>query len=79
MTDFGPIPARFVDLKRDIAASYPDFETRVTVAWNDLLKDLKITTEKIAGEGPDVSLVIVLVRFVTRMLTLVFLERRFQL
>lgn len=54
MSTFGPLPARFVDLKREIAASYPDFQARATAAWNDLLGELKVTTAQIAEQGSNI-------------------------
>ncbi|EKM54672.1 uncharacterized protein PHACADRAFT_258661 [Phanerochaete carnosa HHB-10118-sp] len=50
---FGPCPPRFAEIKRQIAVSYPDFETRVTKAWVDLLSELDKVTEEIASQGSD--------------------------
>lgn len=52
---FGPCPPRLVDLKKEIAASYPDFEARVTKAWAELLVELDKVTKEIASEGSQVS------------------------
>ena len=53
--ELGPCPPRFVELKREIAASYPDFEARVTKAWNELVEELEVVTAVIAKQGTDVS------------------------
>jgi hypothetical protein len=50
----GPLPSRFIELKKEIAASHPDFEKRITAAWADLLHELKASTEDIASQGPAV-------------------------
>lgn len=54
--DLGPCPPRFVEIKKEIAASYPNFQERVTKAWNELLVDLDKVTTDIAKEGTDVRL-----------------------
>ncbi|KAI0798536.1 hypothetical protein BC629DRAFT_1592113 [Irpex lacteus] len=51
---FGPLPPRFIELKKEIAASHPDFEKRVTAAWADLLKELHTSTEEIAAQGSQI-------------------------
>jgi len=48
-------PARFADLKREIAEATPDYERRLTESWNDLLQELDRRTTEIANEGPNVS------------------------
>ncbi|KAI0057191.1 DUF1479-domain-containing protein [Artomyces pyxidatus] len=48
------MPPRFVDLKREIAASYPDFEARVTRAWNEVLQQLDAASKEIVVEGQNV-------------------------
>ncbi|KAJ3490842.1 hypothetical protein NLI96_g1126 [Meripilus lineatus] len=48
---FGPCPPRFTEIKKDIANSYPDFQERITQAWNDLLDELNRTTKEIANQG----------------------------
>ncbi|KAF8636796.1 hypothetical protein AX17_003258 [Amanita inopinata Kibby_2008] len=48
-----PFPSRYVDVKREIAASYPDFEQRITKAWTEIIEQLNETTESIAKEGTD--------------------------
>ena len=52
--DFGPCPPRLVDLKKQIAASYPDFEARVTKAWGEILVELEKVTKEIAAGGSQV-------------------------
>ncbi|KAL4248713.1 Isopenicillin N synthase-like superfamily protein [Abortiporus biennis] len=47
----GPCPPRFVEIKRDIEASYPDFKERVTKAWVDLLDELAKATKDIVEKG----------------------------
>lgn len=49
------MPARFVDLKHEIASSYPDFEARVTTAWNEILQHLEAVSLKVAESGSEVS------------------------
>ena len=53
--DFGPCPPRFADIKRQIAASYPDFEERATRAWADILAELDKATTDIARQGSEVT------------------------
>ena len=52
--EFGPCPPRFADIKREIAASYPDFEERVKRAWDDVLNELEKVTKDIAEQGSEV-------------------------
>ena len=52
--EFTPLPARFVELKQQIAGAIPDFEQRATKAWSELLKELKSTTDEIASNNTDV-------------------------
>ncbi|KAF8896652.1 DUF1479-domain-containing protein [Infundibulicybe gibba] len=47
------LPAHFADLKREIAASYPNFQERVTAAWNELLQQLEGVTTEIIETGSD--------------------------
>lgn len=49
------LPSRFVDIKREIAASHADFEQRLTNAWVDVLKQLDERTNCIIRRGPSVS------------------------
>jgi hypothetical protein len=42
-----------VQIKQDIAKSYPDFENRATKAWTEVLGQLEIVTKNIAAQGPD--------------------------
>lgn len=48
------LPARFSDLKRDIAAAYPNFEERATRAWIEIIEQLKDVTTDIVNNGPEV-------------------------
>lgn len=50
------LPSRFADIKQEIAASYPDFEERVTRAWVDVLEELEQASKAIASKGSEVSL-----------------------
>lgn len=50
----GGMPPRFVDLKQEIASSYPDFEQRATKAWNEILAALEEVTKSIAEGGSEV-------------------------
>lgn len=52
----GPCPPRFAEIKKEIATLYPDFEERITAAWNDLLAELEKATTEITTQGSDVSL-----------------------
>ena len=45
----------FVDIKRSIASSYPDFEARVTTAWHEIIKELDNLSRVIKEEGVNVS------------------------
>ncbi|KAF9525722.1 DUF1479-domain-containing protein [Crepidotus variabilis] len=45
------LPARFADLKREIAASYPSFEENVTRTWKEVIDQLKLVNAEIAKEG----------------------------
>ena len=51
---FGPCPPRFVDIKKDISNSYPDFQNRVTASWIDILSELVKVTKEIASQGSQV-------------------------
>ncbi|KAF8150934.1 hypothetical protein B0H34DRAFT_730672 [Crassisporium funariophilum] len=47
------LPPRFIDVKAAIAASYPDFEARVTQAWAEILQEMVKVTDVIKAEGVD--------------------------
>ncbi|KAJ7666280.1 hypothetical protein B0H17DRAFT_1336369 [Mycena rosella] len=47
-----PLPPRFIEIKRAIAATNPDFEQDLTKAWNEVLAELATVTKTIAKEGP---------------------------
>ena len=49
------LPHRFVDLKRSIASSYPDFEARATAAWGEIITELNKVNEVIKDEGLNVN------------------------
>ncbi|PFH48468.1 hypothetical protein AMATHDRAFT_65378 [Amanita thiersii Skay4041] len=53
MSNEGPLPPRYAELKREIAASIPDFESKVTKAWKEVTEELKNATGTIAKEGSD--------------------------
>ncbi|THH30269.1 hypothetical protein EUX98_g3936 [Antrodiella citrinella] len=52
--ELGPCPPRFVEIKKEIASLYPDFQERITAAWNDLLIELDKGTAEIARLGSDI-------------------------
>lgn len=47
-------PARFADLKQEIAALYPDFEKRASQAWVEILGELKTANAEITKSGSNV-------------------------
>lgn len=53
MSEFS-FPARFADLKQEIAASYPHFEKHATQAWVEILGELKTANAEIAKSGSNV-------------------------
>ena len=67
--ELGPCPPRFTELKKDIADSYPNFQERVTQAWNELLGELKTGTTSIAQQGSEVTLKINTLKNVLKLLT----------
>ena len=44
-----------LNIKQKIAASYPDFETRATKAWAEIIAELGKVTEEVAAGGTEVS------------------------
>jgi inhibitor of KinA sporulation pathway (predicted exonuclease) len=49
------LPARFAQLKRDIAASNgPDFEANAIRSWAEIIDELAKRTKEIAAQGSDV-------------------------
>ncbi|THH13880.1 hypothetical protein EW146_g6392 [Bondarzewia mesenterica] len=48
------MPPRFVDLKREIASSYPDFQVRATRAWNEVIQHLSESTQEIIKSDSDI-------------------------
>jgi hypothetical protein len=44
-------PPSFIDIKRSIASSYPDFEARATTAWHEIIEELDKVTSIIKEEG----------------------------
>ena len=50
-SEFGPLPPRFAELKKEIAVSIPDFEARATKAWGEILVELNKATKEIAAKG----------------------------
>ncbi|RDB26364.1 Uncharacterized protein YbiU [Hypsizygus marmoreus] len=53
MSEAAPLPARFADLKQEIAASYPDFKQRATQAWGDIITQLRNVNAEIANAGSE--------------------------
>jgi hypothetical protein len=49
-------PPKFLDLKREIAASFPDFEERVTKAWKEIIEELTAFSDKVQKEGSNVRI-----------------------
>jgi hypothetical protein len=43
-----------LDVKREIASSYPNFEARAIQAWHEIIAELAIVTEQIHDCGPNV-------------------------
>lgn len=52
------LPPRFLDLKKEIASSYPDFAERATKTWTGILEQLRKVNVDIAKAGSDVKLFI---------------------
>lgn len=50
------LPPRFVDLKKQIAASYPDFEKNAVRSWGEILEEMDKVTKVVMKEGTDVSI-----------------------
>ncbi|KAJ6596183.1 hypothetical protein DFH09DRAFT_1134327 [Mycena vulgaris] len=48
-----PLPPRFSEIKRSIAAQNPNFEQDLTKAWTEVLTELEQVTKTIAKEGSD--------------------------
>ncbi|KAJ7488042.1 hypothetical protein FB451DRAFT_1226299 [Mycena latifolia] len=46
-----PLPPRFTEIKRAIAATNPNFEQDLTKAWKEVLAELDTVTKTIAKEG----------------------------
>ncbi|KAJ7220279.1 hypothetical protein GGX14DRAFT_434027, partial [Mycena pura] len=46
-----PLPPRFTEIKRAIAATSPNFEQNITKAWGEVLAELDKVTKTIAQEG----------------------------
>ncbi|KAG6904910.1 hypothetical protein DXG01_006269 [Tephrocybe rancida] len=47
------LPPRFADLKREIAASFPNFQENATKAWGEIIAQLKVVNAEIAEAGPE--------------------------
>ncbi|TRM65073.1 hypothetical protein BD626DRAFT_240198 [Schizophyllum amplum] len=45
------MPPQFAALKGEIAASIPDFESKATKAWGELIAELATVTEQVAKQG----------------------------
>jgi hypothetical protein len=56
----GALPPQFADLKREIAAATPGFETKLPAAWADLIAELATRTDQIAQAGSNVSCPVIL-------------------
>lgn len=44
----------FLNLKREIAGSYPDFQERATKAWAEIIDELAKLTATISEKGSEV-------------------------
>ncbi|KDQ59257.1 hypothetical protein JAAARDRAFT_128012 [Jaapia argillacea MUCL 33604] len=64
------MPPHFVELKKEIAASYPNFQERVTKAWTSLLAELAEETDLIAKEGTSVRLLLLFVIRVSALISI---------
>ncbi|THV05658.1 DUF1479-domain-containing protein [Dendrothele bispora CBS 962.96] len=42
-----------LNIKKEIASSYPDFQARATVAWKEIIGELAKAAEKISSTGPE--------------------------
>ena len=56
-TMFEALPSRFLELKKEIASTYPNFAESSAESWNDILEELKTTHTDIAKAGPDVTFI----------------------
>ncbi|KAL1745584.1 hypothetical protein HDZ31DRAFT_62993 [Schizophyllum fasciatum] len=45
------LPPQFADLKKEIADSIPDFESKATRAWGEIIAELAIVTKAITEQG----------------------------
>lgn len=54
---FEALPSRFLELKKEIASTYPNFAESSAESWNDILEELKTTHTDIAKAGPDVTFI----------------------
>lgn len=50
-------PAHFAEIKKEIAASYPDFEKNAIRSWGEILDELAKAAVTIKNGGPDVRLI----------------------
>ncbi|KAJ3827220.1 hypothetical protein EV361DRAFT_167826 [Lentinula raphanica] len=48
-----PYAEHFLDLKRQIAETYPDFEARATQAWGDIINELDKMVATVSTQGSD--------------------------
>ena len=48
------LPPQFAELKKEIADSIPDFETKATRAWGEIIAELASVTEEVAKKGSSV-------------------------
>lgn len=44
----------FLSIKREIAATYPDFQARATEAWAEIVKELAKVTERVSEKRSQV-------------------------
>ncbi|KAJ4463196.1 hypothetical protein C8J55DRAFT_494518, partial [Lentinula edodes] len=51
-----PYTEHFLDIKRQIAESYPDFQARATQAWAEIISELGKVAEILSAKGSEVPL-----------------------
>jgi len=45
------LPPRFIDLKKEIASQYPNFEQNAVRSWGEVLEEMNKVTKTIKDEG----------------------------
>ena len=52
------LPPQFAALKEEIADSIPDFESKATRAWGEIIAELATVTEEVTKKGSSVCLLL---------------------